>query len=174
MRFHISSLFWLTGITALVCSIIIFAPVFVSATFVMLVFAITPAFWLTGAVYTRGPKQAFFLSGILTGFLPHVVASYYLGMLLTTWSSEVFAGGLNANMDGQEQFSMRVTLIVLLCVPGFFSLSSGAVAWISHRILVDQPKRNEAPQEPNYQVLSGRVTLSASQAASPAAFQSAD
>ena len=135
MRIKLSMLFLAMAMIALVCGILFMTPVFVAGAFCLFTIIWTPAIWLTGAIYARGIWRPFFIGGMFTGFVPHVIAVYYGMLIVFSSGTNVFEKGLNLGIASDELLTTRLVLAGVWAMPGFFAITGGAISMLTYRIL---------------------------------------
>jgi hypothetical protein len=141
----LSMLFVAISMIALVCGILFMTPVFISGAFCTFTMILTPAIWLTGAMYAPGIWRSFFIGGMFTGFVPHVVAVYYGIMMVFSSGSDVFEKGLNLGVAPEEMLMTRLFLAGVWAMPGVFAFLGGAVSMLTYRIVRGREKPVEQP-----------------------------
>lgn len=151
MRIKLSVLFIVIALIALVCSILFMAPIFVAGLFCGFTIIWAPAIWLTGAIYSRGIWRPFFIGGMFTGVLPHIVAVYYGLMVVLTSTSDFFEEGLNLGIESKELLAARLMLACVWSIPGFFAFTGGAISMLTYRIVRGRDSKAEQPVDAHNQ-----------------------
>ena len=147
MRIKLSLLFVGIAMIALVCGLLFMTPIFIAGLFCMFTIIWTPAIWLTGAIYARGIWRPFFIGGMFTGFVPHMIAVYYGMMIVFSSGAQVFEKGLNLGVESEELLTTRLVLAGVWAMPGFFAFSGGAMSMLTYRILRGTRTKVEQPVE---------------------------
>jgi hypothetical protein len=75
MQFRLSSLFVLTSLIGLYLGVLNL-PMFLALPLFGALALMTPAYWVTGAIYARDARQAFFIGGSASGAAPYLVLAY--------------------------------------------------------------------------------------------------
>jgi hypothetical protein len=139
MQFRIVSLLILTCVTAVVFGLFSFAPLLVAAIVAVVSMAFTPTIWITGAVFAKTRARVFFIGGISSGFLFHLIAVYYLVMLV-----------FNTDMDIADSEPLaRLMLFAIWAAPGVAAFIGGGLSLLTYRLLrvsptqVDQSSNDE-------------------------------
>ncbi len=161
MRFKLSTIFWAVGLSAVLCGIVFLAPLLITAVFLSFTLAISPAAWITGAVFARGRIQAFFIGGILTGCVPHILSTYYSYMIAIESADSItdFWPQLGVT-ETAELFQYRIIFALAWLMPGVFSFGGGALAWTTHRFVVERKPFSQCTEQSkirDYHILSGRL-----------------
>ncbi len=133
------------------------------ATFVVLgiLFLISPAIWITGAIFARNGQRAFFLSGLLCGLAPFIclaVPILWIGysFLVSLFDGSGIASISELNQNGDE-LQIRALALGAWLFPGFFAMLGGGVGWFVHRSLT----RTEAKPSislSDYRVIEARIS----------------
>ncbi len=71
MQFRLRTLFIITAIVCVYCSILN-APVFIAFPLFCAFVWLTPAYWIAGVIYAREAKRAFFIGGLAAGAVPFI------------------------------------------------------------------------------------------------------
>lgn len=129
MQFRIVSLLMLTCLTAVVFGLFSFAPLFVAAIVAVVSMAFTPTIWITGALFAKTPARVFFIGGISSGCLFHLIVIYYLLMVV-----------FNTDMDiaSSEPLS-RLILFGIWAAPGVAAFLGGGLSLLTYRLLRVSP-----------------------------------
>lgn len=135
MQFRIVSLLILTCVTAVVFGLFSFAPLFVAAIVALVSMAFTPTIWITGAVFAKTRARVFFIGGISSGFLFHLIAVYYLIMLV--FSSDM-------DISSSEPVS-RLILFGIWAAPGLAAFLGGGLSLLTYRLLRVSPTKVDQP-----------------------------
>ena len=101
MRIRLSMILIVISLIALVLGILFMTPLVIAGAFCVISMILTPAIWLTGVIYARGIWKAFFIGGMLTGFLPHLVLVIYELISAMQLGSEVVEKGLNLGVASE-------------------------------------------------------------------------
>lgn len=150
MRIKLSMLFSIISIVALVLGILFMTPLFISGTFCAITLILTPAVWLTGALYARGIWRSFFIGGICTGLVPHLVLVSYVLMAALQMSGEVFEKGLNLGTPPEELWIARLIIAGIWPVPGVLAFTGGAISMMTYRILRGREASTEKSVAPTF------------------------
>jgi hypothetical protein len=145
MRMKLSMLFVVTAMIALVFGILFMTPVFIAGAFCTFTLILTPAIWLTGAIYARGIWRSFFIGGMFTGFVPHLIAVYYGMLIIFSSGLNVFENGLNLGVAPEEMLLTRLVLTGVWAAPGVFAFLGGVVSMSTYRIVRGGEKPVEKP-----------------------------
>ena len=143
MRLKLSMLFILISMIALVFGILFMTPVFIAGVFCVFTMILTPAIWLTGAMYAHGIWRSFFIGGMFTGFVPHLIALFYAWMLGIQSGVEVYEKGLNLGVNSEELLTTRLFVAGIWATPGVFAFMGGAVSMVTYRILRGREKTTD-------------------------------
>ena len=135
MQFRIVSLLMLTCVTAVVFGLFSFAPLFVAAIVALVSMAFTPTMWITGAAFAKTRARVFFIGGISSGFLFHLIAVYYLFML-------IFSSGMD--ISSSEPVS-RLILFGIWAAPGVAAFIGGGLSLLTYRLLRVSPTKVDQP-----------------------------
>lgn len=163
MRFKLSAIFFAISLVAAMCCLLFVAPLAITAVVVLFILLISPAVWLTGAIYARGGRQAFFIGGTLTGFVPYVISTYYFGMIAFQYGGEAFSRGLTGQgmqlgvSDAKELLITRIFLALIWIASGIFACAGGGVATLTHRLLCGRPAPTPINTLEPYRVIEGRL-----------------
>lgn len=129
MQFRIVSLLILTCVAAVVLGLFSFAPLFIAAIVAAVSMAFTPTIWITGAVFAKPRAKVFFIGGISSGFLFHLIAVYYLIMLV-----------FNTDMDIADSEPLsRLVLFGIWAAPGVAAFLGGGLSLLTYRLLRVSP-----------------------------------
>ncbi len=145
MRLKLSMLFIFISMIALVFGILFMTPVFIAGVFCAFTMILTPAIWLTGAMYAHGIWRPFFIGGMFTGFFPHIVALYYAMLVGIQTGVEVFEKGLNLGVNSEELLVTRLWVAGIWAMPGIFAFMGGAASMLTYRILRGPEKPADQP-----------------------------
>lgn len=130
MTFGLRTLFIVTTLIAVFLALVFAAPLPVMGVTLIALMLISPSFWVSGSVFCRGGRQAFFLGGFVAGILPFVIANYiyanYLGVVVLT----PFAGSVTRN----EEWQARLIITATWFAPGLFSFAGGGVSYLVYRL----------------------------------------
>ena len=155
MRMKLSMLFIAISMIALVFGILFMTPLFIAGAFCIITLILTPAIWLTGAIYARGIWRPFFMGGVFTGFVPHLILVIYGIMGAISSGSAVIEKGLNLGIASEELLKMRLLIAGIWSVPGVFAFAGGGVSALTYRIL-----RSGNAVEPQINSLTQPIDLS--------------
>jgi hypothetical protein len=128
MQYQLRSLFILMGLIGVYFGILNMPTMFAFPLFSCLVL-VTPAYWLTGAIYARDRRQAFFVGGIAAGAFPYLMLAYYcINMGRWGWA------GFERYRFGETQI-VNVMLSLLVCLPILLAFAGGWIGIAVYRSL---------------------------------------
>src|SRR5436190_18875695 len=101
MQFRLITLFIITAVVCVYCGIL-HAPPFIAIPIFCAIAWISPAYWVTGVIYAREARRAFFIGGISGGAIPFVALIFYsIAMIFDGWGPW---GYRNYNSNGGGPF----------------------------------------------------------------------
>lgn len=135
MRMKLSMLFIMVSMIAFILGILFMTPLVIAGAFCLITMCITPAVWLTGIIYGRGIWRAFFIGGMLTGFVPHFVIMVYALLAGTQSLTSVADQGLNLGVETEQIRPYRLGIAIVWSIPGVFAIAGGMASMVTYRIL---------------------------------------
>jgi hypothetical protein len=155
MQFGIRTLLIVTTAVAALCGIVFAAPPIVAIPVLCTMLWVCPSVWITGIIYARGARRAFFIGGMAAGFAPHSCALYYSVMIVVS----TFDGNSLADLFTNDEPWANLLNAAILLGPGVFAFLGGACGAIVY--WWNQPPRTSPSAPPpagEYLVVSGRLT----------------
>ena len=116
MQFRIASVLVATCVAAVILGAFLFTPLMAAVFIAIALMAISPAIWITGIIFARGLLRGFFIGGVASGFIAHVVALYYL----------ILVGFSSSNL-GDSDTEARVWLLGIWSMPGVVAILGGGL-----------------------------------------------
>lgn len=146
MQFRLITLFIITGIVCVYCSILN-APPFIALPLFCAVVWLSPAYWVSGVIYTREARRAFFVGGLAGGAIPFLGLVFYsLAMVIDGWGPWGFRNNWGRNRFGETQL-INFFASLLIFAPVVMAFIGG---WISMAVYssAQPPKPVPPPASP--------------------------
>jgi hypothetical protein len=131
MQFRLLSILIAITLLSVLCAVIFAMPGFISVPMLTLILWISPSLWITGAIYARGRKQAFFIGGLAAGAVPFVVSALYSATVAAAAVIEADYDEL-WNPNRNDDRSAVIFLCLWLLVPGVCSVCGGVLGIFMH------------------------------------------
>jgi hypothetical protein len=142
MQFRLITLFIITGIVCVYCAVlnlpaVITFPLFCAVTW------LSPAYFISGVIYTREARRAFFIGGLASGALPFLGEVFYcLAVAFDGWGPWGFRGGWGRTGFGETQLINLFASLVIFS-PVIMAFLGG---WVAMAVYYSaQPKRPVPP-----------------------------
>jgi hypothetical protein len=116
-------------------------PSFIAVFLFFAAVLVTPAYWVTGAVYARDQRRAFFIGGIAAGVVPYLLLGYF-GMMSSMRGP--WPWNFNRYEFGETQL-VNMMLSVFIFSPALLAFAGGWIGRTVYRTLKNAP--DEADHE---------------------------
>lgn len=102
-------------------------PTFIAVFLFFAAVLVTPAYWVTGAVYAREQRRAYFIGGIAAGAVPFLLLGYF-GMMMSFRGPGPF--NFNRYQLGETQL-LNMLMSVFVFSPALLAFAGG---WIGQSV----------------------------------------
>jgi len=153
MQFRLRSLFILTALVCVYCGVINAPPIIAIPLFFAAVW-LAPAYWITGVIFAKEGRRAFFIGGLAAGAAPFLVLTMFVASGFPwgygNWDFRELAGA-GGGIYGENQLANLIASLFIFA-PVVLAFIGG---WISlvvyHSLQSPKPKPGpESPFRPNY------------------------
>jgi hypothetical protein len=101
MQFRLITLFIITGIVCVYCGLLN-APSFIAIPLFCAIAWLSPAYWISGVIYTREARRSFFIGGLAGGGVPFLALVFYsLVVAFDGWGPWGYRNGWGRNGFGE-------------------------------------------------------------------------
>ncbi len=119
-------------------------PTFIAGFLFFAVALVSPAYWVTGMIYARNERRAFFIGGIAGGAVPYLVLGIF-GLVLTF--DGPWRWGLNRYQFGETQM-INMMLSAFIFSPLLLAFAGAWLGMLLYRSLQTEAKEAEALATP--------------------------
>ena len=141
MQFRLITLFIITGIVCVYCGLLN-APSFIALPLFCAVTWLSPAYWISGVIYTREARRAFFIGGLASGAIPFLGLVFYsLAMVFDGWGPWGYRNGFGRNGFGETLF-INFFASLFIFSPVVMAFLGG---WISMAVYFSAQPRKPVP-----------------------------
>ncbi|MFN0022002.1 MAG: hypothetical protein ACKVP0_27455 [Pirellulaceae bacterium] len=142
MQFRLITLFIITGIVCVYCAVLNLPAVIAFPLFCAVAW-LSPAYFISGVIYMREARRAFFIGGLASGALPFLgLALYSLGVVFDGRGPWGYRGGWGRTGFGETQLVNLFASLVIFS-PVIMAFFGG---WVSMAVYYSaQPKKPVPP-----------------------------
>jgi hypothetical protein len=157
MQFSLRTLLILMAVICVYCGILN-TPAFIAIPLFCAVTWVSPAYWITGLIYAREARRAFFIGGLSAGTVPFLVLVFFS---LMTFDGPWYWGRFDRYEWGETQLvNLMVSLLVF--APVALAFIGGWIALaVYHSVQPQAPVPSAPPFSPALPAMRGPAKVGA-------------
>jgi len=132
MQFRLRTLFIIMAVVCVYCATL-GMPALISLPVYSALAMLTPAYWITGVVYARGSRRAFFIGGLATGLGPFI--GLVIVCIIMVFDGPWRWGRSYSRYDWGEAQLFNLTASLLIALPVAIAFIGGWLAFAIYHSL---------------------------------------